>query len=315
MVEVSGTVVSDSVAPPLSEHGGDGRRVASALGLDPSDLIDLSASLNPFAPDVAALAARHLDSLKPYPDSTAATTCLADAVGVDRDRVILTNGGAEAIALVADLLGQGSVVEPEFSLYRRHLRSVTTSGERWRSNPSNPLGKLAQPDEAAAVWDEAFYPLATGLWTRGDDAAWRLGSLTKLWACAGLRLGYIIAPDGEQATHVRVRQPQWSVNGLALALVPELLARTDLTVWSHRTAEFRSHFAAQLRQLGFGVTESAANWVLVEGVNQLRRSLVPHGVLVRDCTNFGLADTVRVALPLPSQLDRVLCAFAQCSAG
>ena len=58
-----------------------------ALGLDPASLLDLSASLNPLAPDVTALAAARLDTLTRYPDAVEradATTLLAGAIGVDR---------------------------------------------------------------------------------------------------------------------------------------------------------------------------------------------------------------------------------------
>ena len=151
-------------------------------------------SLNPVAPDVAPIVAAHAGAIDRYPEPAAATAALAAAIGVPADRVVLTNGGAEAIALVAAELGAGEVVDPEFSLYRRHLAEIRPGAGRWRSNPSNPLGQLAAAADVAAVWDEAFWPLATGTWTRGDDTAWRLGSLTKLWACPGLRLGYVIAP-------------------------------------------------------------------------------------------------------------------------
>ena len=153
------------IAPAAADHGGDGARLAAALGVDADAVLDLSASLNPCAPDVVALAARHLGALRRYPDPHGATAALADAIGVDADRVVLTNGGAEAIALVAAELGAGWVEAPEFSLYERHLRP---GGGRWRSNPRNPTGELASLAERAAVWDEAFYPLATGEWTRGE---------------------------------------------------------------------------------------------------------------------------------------------------
>src|SRR5436190_442861 len=107
--------------PPPGPHGGDGHAVAAALGVDPSSVLDLSVSLNPFAPDVRALALGHLDTLTRYPDSERATHALAAAIGVDASRVVLTNGGSEAIALVAAELGSGWVDEPDFSLYRRHL--------------------------------------------------------------------------------------------------------------------------------------------------------------------------------------------------
>lgn len=300
-------------APPAGTHGGDGARVATALGLDPAAMIDLSASMNPFAPDVAQLLTdllRHGSSaVHHYPDPSAATEALATAIGVDPNQLVLTNGGAEAIALTATQLSVGSIVEPEFSLYRRHLDAVDPAAPRWRSNPSNPLGRLADADDTAGVWDEAFYPIATGRWTRGDHDMWRLGSLTKLWNCPGLRLGYVIAPTADAARNIRHRQPRWSVNGLALAALPELLAATELPGWAAGIAALRDRFAASLTARGYQVTTTDANWVLVDHPG-LRDLLAPHGVLVRDCSSFGLADVHRVALPSPAQFDTVLGAFA-----
>lgn len=294
--------------PAPGPHGGDALRIAETLGLDPGMMIDLSVSMNPFAPDVRAIAATRLDHLVRYPDPSAATERLAGALDVDPRRLVLTNGGAEAIALVATIVERAEVVEPEFSLYRRHLPEVAAGAPRWRSNPSNPLGALAASDERAAVWDEAFYQIATGTWTRGDDDAWRLGSLTKLWNCPGLRLGYAIAPDVAQADVVRARQPRWSVNGLALALVEPLLAASDLPGWADRIASLRGALRDGLRDRGFAVDDTAANWVLVHSP-QLRERLAPHGIVVRDCASFGLPGTYRVALPDPVDLSRVLDAF------
>lgn len=299
--------------PPVGGHGGDAVAVALALGLDPELMIDLSASMNPLAPDVSDLLVRDLVRLKGtlgrYPNPRGAERLLSNAIGVDPDLLVLTNGGAEAIALVADEVQVGNVVEPEFSLYRRHLAGIDPDAPRWRSNPSNPLGRLAAPDDRAGVWDEAFYPLATGSWTRGDADAWRLGSLTKLWNCPGLRLGYVIAPNADAANRVRFRQPEWAVNGLALDLIGDLLERTDLVGWQVALASAGVEFAAALRRLGFRVRTTDVNWVLVEH-HDLRASLAPRRVVVRDCTSFGMADVSRVTVPSPECTDRVLTAFA-----
>ena len=296
-------------APPPAEHGGDGARLAARLGVDPDDVLDLSASLNPCAPDVAALAERHLDSLRRYPDAVVATSALAAAMGVGAERVVLTNGGAEAIALVAAVVGRGWVEAPDFSLYERHLAEVDPGAGRWRSNPRNPTGELAASDDVAAVWDEAFWPLATGTWTRGDGGSVVVGSLTKLFACPGLRVGYVLAPDAGFAEEVRRRQPAWSVSGLACVLVPELLAFADLQAWAAGVRDLRSGLVAALD--GFDVHAADAPWVLVRGAGDLRDRLADDGILVRDCTSFGMPDVVRIAVPDERGLERLGCALRE----
>lgn len=292
--------------PSPGAHGDDALAVARALGLDPGAVIDLAQTLNPVAPDVVTIAGKHLDALRSYPDAGPATACLARALDVDPACLVLTNGGAEAIALVAAELGQGWVEDPEFSLYARHLRLAPNAG-RWRSNPHNPTGRLAAADERAAVWDEAFWPITCGTWTRGDadDGAIVIGSLTKLFACPGLRVGYVVAPDAAFASAIRARQPQWSVNGLAAAVLPALLQGVDLPAMAARVREMRDEFASALVSRGLEVEWADAPWVLVRR-GGLRDLLARHGVIVRDCASFGWSDTFRVATPRTEQLGRVL---------
>lgn len=276
--------------PRPGAHGGDGAAVARALGLDPDAVLDLSQSLNPVAPDVTAIAARHVGALRHYPDQRAATALLAEAIGVNADTLLLTNGGSEAIALVAAEVGGRVVAEPEFSLHPRGA-----GGPRWASNPRNPTGELADAATAADVWDEAFFPLAAGRWTRGDADAGAVvvGSLTKVFACPGLRLGYVLAED---VGRFAARQPTWSVNALALAVLPALLATADLPTWTRRIAALRADLADLLAQHGIAAEPSDAPWVLAKAPG-LRDRLAPHGVVVRDCTSFGLPDLVRIAVP------------------
>jgi histidinol-phosphate/aromatic aminotransferase/cobyric acid decarboxylase-like protein len=290
--------------PPPGDHGGDGARLAHALGLH--DVLDLSMSLNPVAPDAAPVVARHAAAARQYPDPAAGTSALAAAMGVAPERLVLTNGGAEAIALVASELGEGWVDEPDFSLYRRHLPSVRPGAPRWRSDPHNPSGVLAGPADAAAVWDEAFYPLATGRWTSGraERGAIVLGSLTKLFACPGLRLGYVLAPTSSFAERVRARQPRWAVNGVALAAVPDFIAAADLSGWEREVARLRGVLVGVLAGHGLHAAPSDANYVVVDAPG-LREQLAPLGVLVRDCASFGMPGRARIAVPDDAGIDRL----------
>lgn len=298
-------------APAPGEHGGDGARLAARLGVDIAEVLDLSLSLNPSAPDLGGLAASSLDSLRRYPDPSPATAALAAAIGVEVDRVILTNGGSEAIALVAAEVGAGWVEPPDFSLYARHLAVVDPSAGRWRSNPCNPTGLLAPGADEAAVWDEAYWPLATGTWTRGDAdlGAFVVGSLTKTFACPGLRVGYALCPDGAAAKRLRARQAEWSVSGLACALVPDLVASADLAGWAASVARLRAALARVLRDGGVEPQPSDAPWVLVPDAGDLRERLARRAILVRDCASFGLVDTVRIAVPDDAGLERLAAAL------
>ena len=105
------------------------------------------------------------------------------------------------------------------------------------------------------------------------------------------------------------RQPAWSVNALALALVAPLLARTDLPAWANGIARLRARLARLFTAAGFTTIESAANWVLVQNATPLRERLAQRGVLVRDCANFGLDGTIRVAVPSADDLERLASAL------
>ena len=124
---------------PVGDHGGDGAAVARHLGVPVARAWSTCRmSLNPVAPDVAPIVAAHAGEVGRYPEPAAATAALAAAIGVPVERVVLTNGGAEAIALVAAELGAGEVVDPEFSLYRRHLAEVGAGRRALAVEPVEP---------------------------------------------------------------------------------------------------------------------------------------------------------------------------------
>ncbi len=250
------------------------------------DILDLSQTLNPFAPDVGPLVAEHLESLHTYPDPREATRRLACAMRVDPERLLITNGGSEAISLVRSVIGGRVRSEPEFALHPR-----AASGPTWRSDPQSPTGHLADDDEHNDVWDEAFYAMATGRWTAARPGI-TVGSLTKLFACPGLRLGYVISDDVDRFAS---RQPKWSVSSLALAVLPDLLERADLPGWCRSIADARTATVELFRDRGFVASAADAPWVLVEAPGR-REQLAAHGIVVRDCSSFGMPGTIRVAV-------------------
>jgi histidinol-phosphate/aromatic aminotransferase/cobyric acid decarboxylase-like protein len=273
--------------------------------VDPRSILDLSQNLNPFAPDVVAAATRHAASLRHYPDPEVAARLLAEAIGVEAERLALTNGGAAAVAAVAREIGGRVHSEPEFGLHPRGA-----CGPVWRSDPHNPSGVLAGEDLMADVWDEAFYPLATGRWSAKRNGV-VVGSLTKVFACPGLRLGYVIADDVERFTR---HEPHWAVGSLGLAVLAEVLESADLPRWAEKIASARAALGEEFARRGWQVCSADAPWVLVRAPG-LRERLALEGIIVRDCSSLGMPGYVRVAVPDRPGLDRLVRALDRLSDG
>lgn len=211
----------------------------------------------------------------------------------------------------------------------------------WLCNPNNPTGQSWTMEELAhlrsavpdnqTLWiiDESYRyfvrenhlrPAArpAGSVERVISDHWSkstiiIRSLTKEYSLAGLRLGYAIGtPDLIEA--LRDVQIPWSVNTLAqvagvAALKPEVVGWRDESL-----AQLHRHAAdlwKNLAALGFTVLPTSTTYALVEvgGAAQFRRALLPYGIIVRDCTSFGLPEYVRIAAQLPEDNEQLVSAI------
>ncbi len=289
-----------------SPHGGNGGMIEEALLMEAGSLLDLSASINFAAPDFREDLIASLDSLSRYPNESSSTNLLAKALNVDPNLLVLTNGGAEAISLVCGYIKSAKVSRFDFGLYSRYLAD-SSGGQMIVSNPNNPSGQLIGDVDDVIVYDEAFYPIATGTWTRRDfeTGAFSLGSLTKLSGLPGLRLGFLIAPNHETANSIRRAKTQWSVSGLALAMVPLILERIDLSQVAFETARGRRRLVEILTRAGLVPCRSDANYLFIKDAPRLLHRLLEKGILLRSGGSFGYIDGVRIAVCDEHGLDRL----------
>lgn len=190
-----------------------------------------------------------------YPNAEEATSAVAEFHGLDNSNVLLTNGATEAFSLICnafppEVIGKVAVVHPQFSEPERaaiaaghvvehamcrvengfKLDPTSISDEAglvFVGNPTNPTGvlhpaqmilSLLRPDRIVVV-DEAFMDTIPdekqSVVTANLPGLLVIRSLTKTWALAGLRLGYIVG-DPDLLSAVAGQQPPWSVNNLAL---------------------------------------------------------------------------------------------------
>jgi histidinol-phosphate aminotransferase len=202
----------------------------------------------------------------------------------------------------------------------------------WLCAPNNPTGVSVEPAaicdlarlcadcDGFLVVDRAYHAFQRGLRDLRDPLdegsppnLIRLYSLTKSYALAGLRLGYLIAHPAIVAGIGRF-QPAWSVNSAAQAAGLAALADADfLPATLPRLWSASDDLRDGLRRLGLDVWRAAMPFMLVRCGNgaAVRMRLLRHGCLVRDCASFGLPEWVRVAPRQPAENARLIEAWKE----
>jgi len=199
------------------------------------------------------------------------------------------------------------------------------------TSPNNPTGNVASHDDVCRICeaagglvllDEAYAEFTQEGASCEDllaeyDNLVILHTLSKAFASAGARIGYVLAaPDVVDALGA-VRQP-YSVNVLSQAEAQVCVARrADFVPVIQQIAGERERLAKGIaRACGDAVTvwPSQANYLLVrvpDGHGTWQRLRDEHSILVRDFSSTpGLADCLRITVGTSDENDRVVQALA-----
>jgi threonine-phosphate decarboxylase len=328
-------------------HGGNIYEIARQYHLDPNEMIDFSASINPFG--LSKKAERKLKqglaAVLHYPDLQCSVLrqTLAQFHGLAEEQILVGAGRTEFIYAIPRVLNvqRPLIVTPAFSEYENALECAPgrtdlsidyletkeddgfelgvesllfalTQGydALYLGNPSNPTGiltekgdllKILAQAEREKVWfivDEGFIDFVEEESLKRETASYSrliiLRSLTNFFALPGLRVGYLITHPANIQQFSRNREP-WTVNVLAqTAAIASLQDEKYIT----RTKEFltleRTRLIQGLRAIpGFIPYPGKANYLLVQlhptlnlNASELREKLIPHGILIRDCSSF-----------------------------
>jgi histidinol-phosphate aminotransferase len=140
-----------------------------------------------------------------------------------------------------------------------------------------------------------------------------LRTMSKSFSLAGVRLGWVFAHPEVVEQLMKVKD-SYNVNrmtqavGLA-ALRPESLKEVAKNV-SHIQLE-RNTLAEYLRNIGFSVPDSQANFILATykgkpNAETLYKNLKNKGVLIRYFSHSRLQDSLRITIGTPAQNERLL---------
>jgi histidinol-phosphate aminotransferase len=178
-------------------------------------------------------------------------------------------------------------------------------------NPNNPSGDYLKRDEmekiaaclkdTLLIIDEAYINFVkegqTAMPLIENGKTIILRSMTKDYGLAGLRLGYTVA-SVEIITNLRRVCPPWNVNIAAQKSGAAALEAENFLVQSiKKIRQSKEYLVGELAKLGYEVLPSTANFFLVKvkSGKSFRTALLSEGILVRDCTSFGMPEYIRIA--------------------
>ena len=181
-------------------------------------------------------------------------------------------------------------------------------------NPNNPTGIYCLPDEietlveaashsgSMLILDEAYLSFVANPWNSLSMLKYSnimlIRSMSKNYANTALRLGYAVASE-EIVSKIRALQPDWSVNSLAQKVGIAALEDNEYLSNARKVVfSARSYLKKALTELGLETIPSDANFLLikVENASKWRYLLLKKGVVVRDCSSFGLPNYIRVGI-------------------
>lgn len=112
-------------------------------------------------------------------------------------------------------------------------------------------------------------------------------AFTKIFSIPGVRLGYLICGNQVLLEKIGRQLPEWNVSIFAQAAGYECAMQTEFVSKTITYIEKERHFLEiGLKQAGFKVFPSKANFFLIYCEQPLYERLLEKGILIRDCANF-----------------------------
>ncbi len=199
------------------------------------------------------------------------------------------------------------------------------------ASPNNPTGTAATREQllqianaapdAALLVDEAYFEFHGHTVIPDIEVTPNLfvaRTFSKAYGLAGLRIGIVAAPGEHMALVRRVASP-YSVNAIALAILPVALEDTDHTrCYVSQVKNGRERLEGELRTLRIHYWPSQANFLLLL-IGKRHREFVmamrQRGILVRDrSADPGCEGCVRVTIGTTEQMDRLIAALREAAA-
>ena len=296
-------------------------------------------------------AACHSDlRLYPDPNAHALRQRLAEIFAVEPAQVIPGNGSDELLnVIIRSFASEGDKIafpSPTYAYYKPLIdiqgadavpvefpedyalpdrMAVPGARVTLLANPNGPSGTLISYEEVAAlcavvagvlVVDEAYVDFSAGGCIRLIDDHPNVivvRTMSKSFSLAGMRIGFAFAPESLVTGMWKVKD-HYNINQLSLVAAEAALEEINtMRMNAARIQKTRQRLSERLRDIGFHVWDSHANFVLARtdrGAAALYEGLKERKILVRYFREPPrLADCLRISIGTDAETDTLLDAL------
>jgi histidinol-phosphate aminotransferase len=256
------------------------------------------------------------------------------------DEVLYSRHGFLMYPINAQTVGATPVAAPERALTTDVDALLERVTERTRivfvANPNNPTGTYlgatemvrlhaGLPPSVVLAIDAAYsefvnrndYEAGVALVDRADNVV-MLRTFSKVYALAGLRLGWAYCPPAIADILNRMRSP-FNVNAPALAAGVAAVEDVEALVRAQaHNRRWLAWFSERLEALGLPLTPSVANFVLARLPDDPRKnadtvfaSLQSRGILTRKMGAYGLPQYLRITVGTGEEMERVAATLGE----
>ena len=225
--------------------------------------------------------------------------------------------------------------ENEFEVTEEIVSHISGYDMVFLCTPNNPTGRVIAPDILSKIFRECeknsaflfcdesyigFTDRAAELSALNcmNDKTIILSSFTKLYAMAGLRLGYVVCGDKSIADRIAFTGQYWSVSAPAQAAG---IAAIDEEEYVRKAAELvkneRAYLQKELHILGIKNYPSDANFILFRADKNLGERMLREKILLRCCEDYSGLDGsfYRIAVKKHEENEILISVLRRCING
>jgi threonine-phosphate decarboxylase len=292
------------------------------------DALDFSVNINPLGcpVDITDFDTKAIIENYPDPHCSQLREKLSEKWAVPKEYIVCGNGASDIIMRICSVLRPRRVftLTHTFSEYERCVKlfggSIETDNfdTAFICRPNNPDGKLVSEEiiikmlekGVTVVIDECFVEFTEFKSLIYLTEKYRnliiLNAFTKIYAMAGLRLGYAVCSDTELIKNINSHGSAWSVSGIAQRIGIEVLKNQNfITETRLYVAEEREFMLRKLSNFGLECYDSKANFIMIKSQKPLFKGLYKKGIAVRDCSNFAGLDEHYIRIGLKKHDDNI----------